>query len=62
MAEPYYAFKGKGYDVTISSIAGGAIPIDQGSMGGDFFNADAQKFMHDPEVTLLKNSPEKCCI
>ena len=41
MAEPYYLFQAAGFTVTIGSPAGGAIPIDAGSMGGDFFTADA---------------------
>ncbi len=50
MLQPYYAFKEAGYDVTIASVAGGPIPIDTGSMKGDFFTADAKKFMHDAEA------------
>ncbi|KAL7563132.1 hypothetical protein ACA910_012313 [Epithemia clementina (nom. ined.)] len=49
-ATPYYLFKEKGYDVVIASTAGGPIPIDQGSMAGDFFTEDCQKFMHNPEA------------
>ena len=41
MAEPYYLFQAAGFTVTIGSPAGGAIPIDAGSMGGDCFTADA---------------------
>ena len=37
LADPYYALKEAGLDVTIASIAGGAIPIDPGSMGENFF-------------------------
>lgn len=50
LAEPYYLFKEAGHEVTIASPAGGAIPIDAGSMAGDFFTADAKKFMHDNEA------------
>ena len=39
LAEPYYAFKAAGFEVTIASTAGGAIPIDAGSMKGDAFTA-----------------------
>lgn len=57
LAEPYYAFKEKGYELTVASSAGGPIPIDKGSMGGDFFTADAKKFMHDAEaVSMLTHS------
>ena len=50
LAEPYYIFKEAGHEVTIASPAGGSIPIDAGSMGGDFFTAEAKKFMHDNEA------------
>lgn len=39
-----------GYEITIASPAGGAIPIDAGSMGGDFFTEDSKKFMHDAKA------------
>jgi len=45
LAEPYYAFKAAGFEVTIASTAGGAIPIDAGSMKGDFFTAG--KYLND---------------
>ena len=47
LADPYYALKEAGLDVTIASIAGGAIPIDPGSMGENFFGEKAKQFMHD---------------
>ena len=47
LADPYYALKEAGLDVTIASIAGGAIPIDPGSMGENFFGEKAKKFMLD---------------
>lgn len=40
-------FTKAGFDVTIASIAGGAIPIDAGSMAEPYFGADAKAFMHD---------------
>mmetsp|Transcript_41455 Transcript_41455/g.99326 ORF Transcript_41455/g.99326 Transcript_41455/m.99326 type:complete len:226 (-) Transcript_41455:961-1638(-) len=49
-ATPYYMFKEKGYDVVMASPAGGAIPIDGNSLGGDFFVDDAKKFLHDAEA------------
>ena len=45
MAVPYYQFKNAGYEVVVSSPAGGPIPIDAGSMAEGFFTADAKKFM-----------------
>lgn len=43
-AAPYYVFKEAGCNVTIASPNGGEIPVDQGSMKGDFYTADAKKF------------------
>jgi len=50
LAEPYFLFKEAGLDVTIASIAGGAIPIDAGSVKGDFFTVMAKRFQHDSEA------------
>jgi len=50
LAEPYYAFKAAGYDIIVASPLGGGIPIDAGSMKGDFFTAESKEFMHDPEA------------
>lgn len=47
LAAPYYTFKEAGFDVVIASIAGGPVPIDGGSISGDFFTEPAKKFMHD---------------
>ncbi|KAJ1450531.1 class I glutamine amidotransferase-like protein [Pelagophyceae sp. CCMP2097] len=58
LAEPYYMFKDiAGYEVTIASPAGGAIPIDKNSLAGDFFTTLAKKFLHDPDaVDALSHS------
>jgi putative intracellular protease/amidase len=50
VASPYYHFKGKGHEVVLASIAGGAVPIDGGSLAGDFFTDACKKFMHDGEA------------
>ena len=50
LAEPWYVFQAAGYEITLASTAGGPIPIDAGSMSGDFFTADAKKFMHDDKA------------
>eukprot|EP00802_Teleaulax_amphioxeia_P013320 Tamp_13370.p1 GENE.Tamp_13370~~Tamp_13370.p1 ORF type:complete len:230 (+),score=61.70 Tamp_13370:3-692(+) len=56
-AAPYYVFTGAGHEVEIVSIAGGEIPIDAGSMKGDFMTADCTKFMADEAAQkLFKNS------
>jgi len=44
VATPYYALKAAGVDVTIVSIKGGEVPIDQGSLAGDFNTPDCLKF------------------
>ena len=45
LAAPYYQFKKAGYEVVVASPAGGAIPIDAGSMAEGFFTENAKKFM-----------------
>lgn len=47
LAAPYYAFKDAGYSVTVASIKGGEITIDQTSVSGDFLTPVAQKFLKD---------------
>eukprot|EP00979_Chaetoceros_neogracilis_P016040 scaffold6860_cov297-Chaetoceros_neogracile.AAC.38 len=47
LASPYYSFLAAGFDVTVSSPEGGAIPIDAASMAEGFFTDAAQRFMHD---------------
>lgn len=57
VATPYYALKAAGVDVTIVSIKGGEVPIDQGSLAGDFNTPDCVKFAADEEaMAALKNS------
>ena len=50
LAEPYTVFTKAGFDVTIASIAGGAVPIDAGSLAEPFFAPDAKAFMHDAKA------------
>lgn len=47
LAVPYYLFKEKGYQVILASPKGGAVPIDAGSMKGDFFTEPCKQFMAD---------------
>jgi putative intracellular protease/amidase len=47
LAAPYYLFKEAGYEVVLASPAGGPIPVDAGSLAGDFFTEHGKKFMHD---------------
>ncbi|KAL3142602.1 hypothetical protein ABBQ38_002919 [Trebouxia sp. C0009 RCD-2024] len=54
---PYYVFAEAGYDVTIASIKGGEIPVDEASLQGDFKTADVTKFWADDiKMKLLKES------
>jgi putative intracellular protease/amidase len=46
-AAPYYLMQAAGFEVSFASPAGGAIPIDAGSMAEGFFTEAAKKFMHD---------------
>mmetsp|Transcript_12092 Transcript_12092/g.15937 ORF Transcript_12092/g.15937 Transcript_12092/m.15937 type:complete len:505 (-) Transcript_12092:443-1957(-) len=50
LAHPYYMLLSAGWKVTIASPSGGPVPIDSGSMRGDFFTIFAQQFMQDPEA------------
>lgn len=47
-AAPYYLFHGAGYTVTLASPKGGPVPIDAGSLAGDFLTEAAKKFLNDP--------------
>jgi hypothetical protein len=35
LVAPYYVFKNAGFDVTVASIKGGQIPIDEASLQGE---------------------------
>ena len=50
LADPWYIFEKAGIDATLASTAGGAIPIDAGSMAADFFTEAAKKFMLDAKA------------
>lgn len=58
VATPYYLFKEKGFDVTIVSIKGGEIPVDQASMSGDFFTPDCKKFVEDEAAQAAMKASE----
>ncbi|KAH8066587.1 glyoxalase [Aureococcus anophagefferens] len=59
LAEPYYILKEAGLEVTLASIAGGAVPIDAGSCKGDFFTVEAKRFMHDADaIGALGHTPK----
>jgi len=44
---PYLAWKGVGYDVTVASMAGGKIPIDEGSLGEPYRTPEVDAFYAD---------------
>lgn len=50
---PYYVFKDAGYDVTIYSVTGGKVPIDAGSLSGDFKTENDKRFENSGDVQLL---------
>lgn len=43
--------KDAGYDITIASPAGGAVPIDGASLQGDFKTPECDRMMEDGEPT-----------
>jgi putative intracellular protease/amidase len=47
IATPYYAMKEAGFEVAMANMTGGPSPIDQGSMGENFFTDACKKFLHD---------------
>ena len=53
LASPYYAFKAAGFDVDIASPAGGAIPVDGGSLQGDFMTKDVARYLDDITAQIL---------
>ena len=53
----YYLFKKAGFETVVASVEGGSIPIDAGSMKGDFFTEKCKQFMHDPDaISALQRS------
>lgn len=54
LAEPYYVFREAGYDVTIASPKGGPIPIDAASLEGDFYTAEAKRFLEADDAAKLQ--------
>jgi putative intracellular protease/amidase len=47
VAGPYYAWKDSGFDVTLASIRGGAVPIDPASLEEAALTPAAQRFRQD---------------
>jgi len=46
-AAPYYAFKDKGYTITLASPMGGQVPIDPNSLADDAMTDDAVRYTKD---------------
>lgn len=46
IAQPFVAFKNGGYDVTLSSIAGGAIPLDPAGLAAAKGVEAAERFLN----------------
>lgn len=53
---PFYVFKDAGCDVQIFSVKGGAIPIDAGSLSGDFKTENDKRFETDGDIAKLQGT------
>mmetsp|Transcript_2216 Transcript_2216/g.5632 ORF Transcript_2216/g.5632 Transcript_2216/m.5632 type:complete len:231 (-) Transcript_2216:121-813(-) len=53
LAAPYYVFKAAGCEVTVVSIKGGEIPMDEASLNPPFLTKEAEKFILDDECMAL---------
>lgn len=53
IAAPYTAFKKAGYEVTLASIKGGEVPIDEASLHPPFLTKVAEEFLLDDEAMKL---------
>lgn len=59
LSTPYYIFQDAGYDVSLASVAGGAVPVDPRSVENlAAAPASVQRFMQDKEAQArLKETP-----
>jgi putative intracellular protease/amidase len=58
LATPYYALRDAGHDITLASIAGGAVPVDPGSNKAGERPASAERFLADEAASkALANTP-----
>lgn len=53
LAEPYWVLKDAGFDVTVASPNGGAVPVDPNSLAGDFKTAEADRMLNDGQLLQL---------
>lgn len=47
IASPYLMMKEKGYEIDVVSVKGGAVPVDEGSLGAGFYTDYAKKFKEE---------------
>lgn len=57
VASPYNIFTEKGYETTITSVKGGNVPVDAGSLGEGFFTDDCKKFKENSDILLSNTKP-----
>jgi putative intracellular protease/amidase len=62
LAEPYWVLKNAGYDITLASPNGGAVPVDPASLAGDFKTADAERMLNDGELLFCGNIRVRCVL
>eukprot|EP00928_Gymnodinium_smaydae_P046374 TRINITY_DN30892_c0_g1_i1.p2 TRINITY_DN30892_c0_g1~~TRINITY_DN30892_c0_g1_i1.p2 ORF type:complete len:298 (+),score=101.42 TRINITY_DN30892_c0_g1_i1:69-896(+) len=55
---PYFVFKDAGFEVTVCSISGGDVPVDQGSLSGDFKTENDTRMEKEEENKPLKGTPK----
>lgn len=57
VAEPWFLFKEAGFEVTIASINGGEVPMDEASLGAPFATKTVEKFLlDDAAIDAVTNS------
>lgn len=59
LAAPYNLFTASGYGVTIASMKGGQIPVDQGSLQPPFKTADCDQFLANGTTRMCLCAHEK---
>ncbi|KAI8469572.1 MAG: class I glutamine amidotransferase-like protein [Monoraphidium minutum] len=57
LAHPYYTFKDHGLEVTVASISGGEVPVDEASLAAPFLTPQVEKFLlDDPAMAQVLES------
>lgn len=59
LAHPYYIFKAHGCDVTVASVRGGEIPVDEASLNAPFLTPEVERFLLDDDAMkqVLDSTP-----